>query len=566
MILEEKTLVSEFWGRPDTWGAAMRTIKASSGRFTCMTTFGHRIAAACDDGSIGVYDSVTGALRLSLSPGGPVRAIEGSPDGSVLFCAHQGPLITMWDIQTGGLIHTFDLGVLVECIAICSKGRYIACGLSDGAVKILGAANKTVVAASGRGPPVTHLCWLELDEELVVVKETSAHVLDVTARTVLRSFTIQDRVCGVVYAQKLNKFAIASTSETKSTITVIDAGTGTQFTTTISQRISCLAFSQITAEFVCGTETPGFELFSVPAGSWRRFGHPATITSVSVLSSGTVVANVAGSIQLLSLDEGHAPPQYPTTSTLAMRTFDEGNIIAILPTTRDHIELIKLATMSPLLTIPARTWPIPTNRPPILCASLEHRIAVCYFEDHPGAHLELWRFGGEAPEWTDEAPGPELVGGISPSGSRLVVIEVNEPFTARLYLTRDGTCIGKLIVYRPWPIGSVKFESEDRFYLDYVTYHDFEPNYRLPFIISQSNPSSHLYSIHLEEPSSAGKQRRFCDVGDDREWVTGPSKRFCWIPPGYIGSTNWSYGWAGDTLIMSGDDGVLRKITLQKSS
>ena len=544
----------------------MRTIKASSGRFMCMTTFGHRIAAACDDGTMGIYDLVTGALRLSLSPGGPVRAVGGSPDGSVLFCAHQEPFITMWDIQSGGLIHTFDLGVPVECIAVCSEGRYLACGLSDGAVKILDVANKTDVTTSGRGPPVTHLCWLEQDEELVVVRETSAHVLDVTARTVLRSFTIQGRICGVVYAQKLNKFAIASTSDTKSTITVIDPRTGTQFTTTTSQRISCLAFSQVTGEFVCGAETPGLELFIVPAGSWRAFGHPATITSISVLSSGTAIANVAGSgIQLLSLDEGHAPPQYPTTSTLAMRTFDEGKLIALLPTTRDHIKLIKSATMSPLLTIPARTWPIPTDLPPILCASLGHRIAVCYFEDRRKTRLELWRFGGEAPEWATEAPGLGLVGGISPDGSRLVVIEGDGSFfIVRLFRTGDGTCIGELNGDGPWCRNSnlkIEFESEDRFSFD----HDHD---RIHFIISQSTSSSpnHPYSIRLGAPSLAKQPRRFYNVADGREWVTGSSERICWIPPGYIGSANRSYGWAGDTLIMSGDDGVLRKITFRNPS
>ena len=575
MILEKKTPVTEFWGRPDTWGAVMRTIKASSGRFTCMTTFGHRIAAACDDGTMGIYDSVTGALRLSLSPGGPVRVVKGSPDGYVLFCAQQEPFITMWDIQTGGLIHTFDLGVLVECIAICSKGRYLACGLSDGPVKILDVANKTDVATSGRGPPVTHLCWSELGEQLVVVRGTSAHVLDVFARTILQDFTIRGRVCGVIYARKLNKFAIASTSETKSTITVIDPGTDIPFTVTVSQQISCLSFSQITTEFVCGAETPGLEVFSIPARSWRPFGHPATITSVSVLSSGTVVANVTGSgIQLLSLDEGHTPPQQLTISPLTVHTFDEGKIIAILPTTRDHIRLYRLAAMLPLLIIPARTWPIPTDRPPILCASLEHRIAVCCFEDHHKTRLELWGFGVAkdpadfapvvAPIWAGKAPGPRLVGGISPGGSRLVVIGDNGPSSiVQLYRTKDGTCIGDLVVGRPWPGHprlEVEFKSRDLFYFD----HD---DYRVPFTISQSESSKRPYSISRQEKLPSVKQpRRYYDIDDTREWVIGSSKRICWIPPGYIGSDNRGYWWAGDALIMSGQDGVLRMITFQKPS
>ena len=554
----------------------MRTIKASSGRFTCMTTFGHRIAAVCVDGRmgthhnhrafynrVGVYDSVTGALRLSLSPRGPVRALEGSPDGFVLFCADKRRLVTMWDIQTGGLIHTFDLGSLVECIAICSKGRHLACGLSDGSIKILDVANKTDFATYGSGPPVTHLCWLEMGEQLVVARGTSAQVLDVIALTVLRDFTIQGRICGVVYARKLNKFAIASTSETKSTITVIDPRTDTLSTTTIMGQISCLAFSQITTEFVCVTENPGLELYNVPARSWRRFGHPATITSVSMLSSGTVVANAMGSgIQLLSLDEGYTPPQQLTVSPLTVHTFDEGKIIAILPTAHDYIRLFESATMLPLPTIPA--WSIPTDHPQILCASLKHHILIRCFLDRDRAHREMWKFDGEAPEWTDVTHMLQLVGGISPSGSRLVAIERNGPFTnIRLYLTKNGACIGELALTEPgpWSARSIEFESENQFYLD----HDDKGT---RFTISQPGTFRHPYSIRVGEtlPSPHIQSRRSYYVDDAREWVIGSSKRICWIPPGYIGSVNHAYGCAGDTLIMSGQDGVLRKITFRRPS
>jgi WD40 repeat protein len=141
-----------------------------------MTTFGHRIAAACDDGTVGIYDSVTGVLRLSLSPPDPVQAIRGSPDGSILFCTHQGPSITLWDIQTGGMIHTFVLERKVEDIAVSSKGRYLACGLSDGFVKIWEIANKMEGAAIGSGSPATHLCWVEPEERLVVAGGIGAHM------------------------------------------------------------------------------------------------------------------------------------------------------------------------------------------------------------------------------------------------------------------------------------------------------------------------------------------------------------------------------------------------------
>ena len=533
----------------------MRTIKASSGRFTHMTTFGHRIAAACDDGTVGIYNSVTGALRLSLSPGGPVKAVRGSQDGSALFCAHQGPSVTVWDIQTGGMIHNFPLKGQAECIAICSEDRYLACGLSDGSVKVWEIASQKECAAFGSGSHVTHLCWLKPGEQLVVARGTSTQVWDVVGRAVLRNFGMQGPVCGVVYVQKLDRFAIAATSETESVLKVIDPQTGASFTNRTSQRISCLAFSPITEELVCGMETPGLELFNVPERSWRQFGHPAAITSVSMLSSGTVVANVTGSgIQLLSLDDGHALPQQPVTSVLTVHTLDEGNIVAILPMSRDHITLLESTTMSSLLTIPVRTHEIPTDRSPILCASLKHRIAACCFEDGSITRLELWRFDGGALAWATRIWKQGFVGGISPGGSWLVAIDdCGDSSCIWMWDTKSGRSRVSQVVAQPWPGHplEIKFESEDQFY----SRHDAS---RLRFVISDSS-----IDRHEQLPLVAQSQGRY-DVDDSREWVIRSSKRVCWIPPGYISSIERSYCWAGNALVMSGQDGVLRKLTFRE--
>ena len=561
MVLQEKTLVTEFYGSPDTWGATMWTIKASSGHFTCMTTFGHQIAAACDDHTVGIYDSVTGVLKLSLSPGGAVQAIRGSSDGSTLFCAHQGLSVSTWDIQTGGLIHSFVLESQVEDIAICYKGQYLACGFSNGSVKIWEVTSKMEVASSGEDLPVTHICWLEPGEQLVVVRGVLVQVWDIAGRKVLRSLTMEGPICGVAYAQKLNRLAIAATSQAESIITIINPQTGKSITNRTLQKISCLAFSPITKEFVCGMKTPGLELFSVPEQSWRQFDHPATITSLSMLPNGTVVANIVGSgIQLLNLDEEYSPPQQPTISTLTVQVFDEGNIIAITPTSCDHITLLESATMSPLLTIPAQDYSITADHPPILCASLQYNTAVYCFEGSSETHLELWRFGDEVPAWTYELIGQRLVGEISPCGSWLVAIEDDGPFThLRVWDIVNGRCEVFIPIGQPWPTHPLKieFESQNLFFSQHE-------GYCIPFVISFSESSIPRCSVtRHEQLPPAIQPQRYYNVDDSCEWVVSPSKQICWIPPGYIGLDHHGYWWAGNTLIMFGQDGVWRKLTFK---
>ena len=560
-ILQDKTLFAELPECRDTWGAIIRTIKANSGNFTCMTTFSHRVAAAIDDGTVGIYDSVTGALRLSLSPADPVRAINGSPDGSMLFCAHQGPSITVWDIQTGGLIHTFVLEDQVEDIAVSSTGCSIACGLSDGTVKIWGVANNTEVAAFKSGSPLTHICWLEPGEQLAIANKKSVRVWDVIVRKVLRVFTVQGSVHGLVFAQRLNKFAILATSGVGSTITVVDPRTGTLFTDATTKRLSCLAISQTTKELVCAADNPGLELFNIALREWRQFHHLATITSVSTLSSGFVVANVPGSgIQFLSPDEVYTPQQQPTISVVAVYALDKGDILTVI--SRDRTTLLEFATMSPLLTIPTQTRATSTRRPQILCASLRHRIAVCCHQHDISTHLELWRLGDEAPAWTFRVPGARRpVGGISPSGSRLAVLDNNDSRThVWMFDTKNGSCRAVEPIGGHWPGHplEIKFKSEDEFYSQHESY-------RIPFTISSSGANT--YSITRCGPLPAAEQpQRYYDVDEAREWVVRSSKRICWIPPGYIGSHEHSYCWIGNTLFMAGQDEVVRKLTFREQT
>jgi WD40 repeat protein len=118
------------------WGGVLRTIKAESGRFTHMAVAGQRIAAVCGDNTVNVYDAVTGVLRLTLKAPQRVINVVGSPDGSVLFCAHQRfHEITLWDMQTGGLIHTFTMKSEIRDIAVSLTGRYLASCSHDGTLE-----------------------------------------------------------------------------------------------------------------------------------------------------------------------------------------------------------------------------------------------------------------------------------------------------------------------------------------------------------------------------------------------------------------------------------------------
>ena len=565
----------------------MRTITTDgSKRSTCVTTFGHKIAIACDDGTVAVYDSVTGVLKLSLSPADPVRMMKGSQDGSVLFCTHDKPSITSWDIQTGGLIHTFTPERNVKDIAVSLKGHYLACRLLNGSIQIWDVPTKLECAPIEGSSLDTHLCWLEPEDQLAVAMGPLVRVWGVVSVKFLRGFTLGGAIYGMIYPPKLDRLIVVTTSTSGNVVNIIHPLHGLSPTPHgIQRQMSCFTFSQTTKQVVCGTDTDGLKLLNISTQCWNNLHYPDGATFLSSLPSGAVVANFASSgVQVLSLEDGHPTSQQSAISALAVRAFDQDKLIAILPTSRDRIVLLELAKMLQLLTIPAhRARAIPVDPTHILCASLKHRIAVyVYCSGESGReYLQLWGFGGQNPRWTTEIGGPPSIGGISPDGTRIVAFyDVDNQTCVCVWDAWHGGLVARLRVDLIRPL-DITFDSDMEFYSHNDTFrvpffvpHDPEapPSRWSPRTTRTANdppssesaiPSSSI--TRREQQPLTGPPQRCYELDDTCEWVISGSNRICWIPPGYIGSVQPSYWWTGNLLVMAGQDGTIRGLTFAKN-
>jgi len=412
--------------------------------------------------------------------------------------------------------------------------------------------------------------WACPEQRLMIANGTSLHVQDiVTGKILTPHFDIKDPVYGVAYSKKHNRLVIiTSRGADNSTIIIIDAYLDASSASyTSQQRPSCFAFSQTTQELVCGMGTRGLELIKILPWDFAHFDFPVTITSVSRLSSGTVVANVTGSgIQLLSLDEGYtSPPQELIPPALTVRPFDKGRIIAVVPTNRDHIILVETTTMFQLLTIPVRRdLPVPTNRTVVLCASLEKKIAVYCFAEGGEEYIQLWNFIGQRSQWTVRVSEPPTVGGISPTCTRLVTFHGGRFRSfVRVSDMRDGGLLAELEdVGSAHPL-DITFDSEYKFSICHDTC-------RIPYdarvtLLKSRAPNNSITRGEQLPLVGQAREREYC-MDDSRGWVVSGSRRICWIPPGYIGSVDPGHCWAGSSLVMAGQDGTLRKLTFRESS
>ncbi|KAF9785144.1 hypothetical protein BJ322DRAFT_1108609 [Thelephora terrestris] len=430
--LQKEASIMGFHGRPETWGPVIQTIH--SGFFSNSATFGHWIAVA-QDCEVMICDAITGASRLSLRLENYICAVGGSPDGSILFCGHKNGSVTSWDIQTGGLVHTFSLENEdpVKKISISRDGRFLACGSSDSLVHVLKVTNEGQLTGIWESSSAKEFCWLGLDKHLAIARGVLVQICDIVAGTTLHSLLMADSISAMVYSQDFNELA-ASLSGFRSTMVIIKPQTGTSTVLFWSLgEWSHFAFSPAN-EIVCGMKDGRLGVYSISKKCWRHIKHPHTVDFISTLPNKTIVVGSESSgIQLLSLDVRDAPsPQ--STLAVAMTTFDQGRIIAVNPLNSDNIELLETSTMSNVFTKRLRYRKNPLNC--FLSASLENRLVLCCFPDSQGKFcLELTRFKSHDEEWNVELESAPSAGRLSPAGTCLLTLTMHsESLSADIYM------------------------------------------------------------------------------------------------------------------------------------
>jgi WD40 repeat protein len=189
--------VTAFSGAPEKWGLLLRTIDVRPRQLTCIATSAQRIVAAYED-IVNIYDAVTFVLQQSLRIPETVTKIQGSPDGSTLFFAHSHS-VTMWDVQTGGLTHTFTTQSEINDIAVSMTGDRIACGSSDGSIAFWNTHTKEEGEGFGNGQPVVAIFWLS-PRKLAVATPGTVYTHDIDVGETPGYSFIPGRVWGMVYS------------------------------------------------------------------------------------------------------------------------------------------------------------------------------------------------------------------------------------------------------------------------------------------------------------------------------------------------------------------------------
>ena len=150
---------------PDKWSECSRTIPLE-GLPEAFAHWGDMIAVGLKSDVV-LLDAITG-IRTSVLSGNTstVISLGFSHDGTLLVSHSRGEPVKLWDVQTGGVIRTFDYSAIGAAISISPEGTTIALGTDGGAIHLWDIrTGKRRSIETDQDHPVQHIRFSPVDSQ-----------------------------------------------------------------------------------------------------------------------------------------------------------------------------------------------------------------------------------------------------------------------------------------------------------------------------------------------------------------------------------------------------------------
>jgi len=494
----------------------------------------------------------------------------------------------MWDVQTGGLIHTFTTQPEVNDVALSTSGDHIASGSSDGSVTFWNICTKKEGEGRGNGQPVVTICWLS-PQKFAVATRNSLYIRSITSSEILDGLSIPNPVWGMVHFRDKDEFVVGTSQPDSEgnwqelySLGAISSlhpePLGKRRPTVnrgrlVRRKLHCGKQSPthprkltrptiVGREIACIAPPSGVLSFSTESYHWtNNLPLLDAATSVAVSLNRNLVVQTKDSIQIFSVDvlASHEVNNYARVS--CVYPLGKRHILCALQQ-NSSLALLELETMQKHhpddVSLPFKSlFPDQTLSAPVsFCSELV-------------SGLDLPR--DMVAKWVRTDDEVRLLCELSPARTKMVVV-FNSTFGGKIWI-RDTKSRGTLALLDRGDNGlengevyDIVFDSEARFYLR-VADGPKRRGVQIPYDITASPSDRYPYTIIKGELVFWSEPRATPPYTLDAncEWVLDAQfRKICWISPGNLRRGNGDHFWAGSSLVMVGDDGVVRKVSFKE--
>ena len=401
---------------------------------------------------------------------------ESSPDGSILFFAHQrAHEITVWDTQTGGLVHTLTTMSDIGDISVSSKGKYLGSCSSDSAFEFWEVESRCRISHS-LDQAVACICWLEPEDRVALALGQLIVVLEVTTGRLLYTYLFGGSVRRITFSARRHELGFLSVRAAEGKMGIIDIQIGAVLELPYILHDSCLALPGHGSMVICATNT-GNILSFVPGYSFEwdhRLSNLGSIHSISLLRGGQLVVGSVESIQLLELEHARPPGAIQGPGLAHVYQLDTNK--AICCSSEDHTSayLLGIETMSILTNRHTKPSGFDASfEPHFLCASIDTRITVIGVRKPNSFALIQSPIDWRTPSWERPSSRPVLLGALSPDGRYLITVSGGEDSSGGgdwelgVQSVSDGSvCSSTPFIRKGRPPNRIAFASERQFYTE----------------------------------------------------------------------------------------------------
>jgi len=569
VIDNQLSCVTTFSGIPSTWGLLLRAIDIRSRQLTCIATSMERIITACEE-VVDIYDAITFVPQQSLHTPEAVTKIQTSPDGSILFFAHSFS-VTMWDVQTGGLIHTFTMRSRINDLVISPLGVHIACGSSDGSVAVWETRTKKQGKGFRNKQPVVAIYWLS-PQELAVATQDSIHIHNFRVGKATNISSTTDCVWGMAHLVDQGKLMVGISQPG------VEVGQELHSFEMMEPRGRCstplppVAFTGrlsspvvVGEKIVCIASPSGVQLFNTSSFNWTS-GPPLldAATSVALSLNRNLVVQTKDSVQIFSADV--LTSREVRSDVRPSHVYPLGNHIACILQPNRRLTLLESETLREVHPDDS-TPPLNSYQLGSTCSPFDHWLVGGFGFS---AIMQAWKSSTPLPGWTERDVEDVPVSGLSPKCTKMITVCDSPQWRLRLINPMNGRTLVELNPrLRDDRLGTgqiydLVFDSETSFYLkvDGPGWHIQIP---CEILLWPSGGRSCTLEWGKPEPFLLPRTPPPYTLDANYEWVLdAKSRKVCWISPGNIRRGYGGHFWAGLSLVMVGDDGVVRKLTFKE--